>query len=913
MTRCLKIGLIFCSLQVWGQKFADVNYYLVDSLEYDNLSPEYQQLVNTSLSWYHQAETDIDRINAVNNIVKLCWDERVWPKYNYWVYEFTSEKLNEPQTDSVRTLMLQAYAGAVYYIGWNYYVASDYDKSLLYYTQCKDIYIEIGDSVGISNALDNIGNVYLAQGESAKALDYYKQALALRELLNYTLGMAASLTSIGSVYMEHGDYLNAYDQLKKSLSYYESANYVPGISSALNNLGFIEYYFGNHEGAMNYFQRSLTIKKQISDKPGEAISYTQIGLLYYHDGKYNEALHYFNKALIINHEIGSKRAVAGNLQNIGAVYLSQLKFKKAISYFNKSLTLAQQIGLVSEKRSALKSLFETHFIQGNFQEAEREIAEIIAMRLHDVNVNFVILPEQKKELYFNTMVDDFMDLYAFAEMRKNDHPAITALAYNNALVLKGLLLKSATAMRDAIHESGDAGLIEAYSNWIALKQQIANAYAKGSETENLEKSANELEQELIKKSTEFNDYHAADDIDWKDIQTRLQPNEAAIEFVHFNALNLNDSAVHYAAMIITPNSTYPEMVSLCSGQELEKTLGLVQTNNLMYVQNLYGTKQKPNQTLYQLIWKPLEEFLPETKTIFVSATGLIHKISLYALADEQNRLLCDKYNLVPLSSTAQLVTMDNYEFETSGTVTLFGGVKYSTQKTRHVLWNYLPGSLIETDSIHNGLNKIFTVNYFTDEKASEENFKKYASESKMIHIASHGFFYPDPDLVQKQTYHEEKEDNPDFRGGATGYGIWNFVSNRNPLMRSGIALAGANDMWNRSFFEEGEDGVLTAQEVATLNLRNTDLVVLSACETGLGDIRGSEGVYGLQRAFKMAGVRYLIMSLWQVPDAETAEFMMQFYANLMQLKDIRKAFHVTQKLMSQKYDPYYWAAFVLIE
>ncbi|MBK8926498.1 MAG: tetratricopeptide repeat protein [Crocinitomicaceae bacterium] len=469
MTRCLKIGILFLSLQVWGQKFADVNYYLVDSLEYDNILPEYQQLINNSLSYYHNAETDIDRINAVNNIVKLCWDENVWPKYNYWVYEFTSEKLKEPQTDSVRTLMLQALAGSMYYIGWNYYVAADYEKCLSFYTECKNIYTEIGDSIGISNALDNIGNVYLARGESAIALDFYRQALVLREQLNYSIGMAASLTSIGSVYMEHGDYLNAYDELKRSLLYYEEVNYIPGISSALNNLGFIEYYFGNKEGAMNFFQRSLAIKIQIGDKQGEAISYTQIGLIYYDEGNYKEALKYYKKGLILNHEIGSKRAVAGNLQNIGMVYLAQLKFKKAISYFNKSLVLSQQIGLVNEKRIALKSLFDTHVIQGNFEAAESEISEIIAMRMHDVNVNFVILPEQKKELYFNTMVDDFMDLYAFAELRKNEHPSITALAYNNALVLKGLLLKSATAMRDAIHGSGNANLIETYTKWIALE------------------------------------------------------------------------------------------------------------------------------------------------------------------------------------------------------------------------------------------------------------------------------------------------------------------------------------------------------------------------------------------------------------------------------------------------------------
>lgn len=132
------------------------------------------------------------------------------------------------------------------------------------------------------------------------------------------------------------------------------------------------------------------------------------------------------------------------------------------------------------------------------------------------------------------------------------------------------------------------------------------------------------------------------------------------------------------------------------------------------------------------------------------------------------------------------------------------------------------------------------------------------------------------------------------------------------MVRSGLVLSKANNgleeqiSWN-------EDGLLTAQEIINLNLNDVELVVLSACETGLGDIKGSEGVYGLQRAFKMAGVDQIIFSLWQVPDEETSEFMITFYTHLVQYKNIKTAFYETRKIMSAKYDPYYWAAFVLIE
>jgi CHAT domain-containing protein len=136
------------------------------------------------------------------------------------------------------------------------------------------------------------------------------------------------------------------------------------------------------------------------------------------------------------------------------------------------------------------------------------------------------------------------------------------------------------------------------------------------------------------------------------------------------------------------------------------------------------------------------------------------------------------------------------------------------------------------------------------------------------------------------------------------------------LMRSGLVLAGANYAWkNGSNPYEKDDGILTAYEISNLNLMKTDLVVLSACETGLGDIEGSEGVYGLQRAFRMAGVEKIIMSLWQVPDKETVEFMETFYTNWLGGEEIREAFNNTQKEMSKKYkeEPEKWAAFVLLE
>jgi CHAT domain-containing protein len=172
-----------------------------------------------------------------------------------------------------------------------------------------------------------------------------------------------------------------------------------------------------------------------------------------------------------------------------------------------------------------------------------------------------------------------------------------------------------------------------------------------------------------------------------------------------------------------------------------------------------------------------------------------------------------------------------------------------------------------------------------------------------LHIATHGFFFDDP----------QHDALPVERPGSGGQA---FKQSGNPLFRAGLLFAGANDSWNGKHVEgQNEDGILTAYEVSNMYLPNTSLVVLSACETALGDIRGSEGVYGLQRSFKMAGVNYLLMSLWKVPDVETSEFMQLFYKNVFQGKPIDHSFSIAQSVMKTKYrrEPFKWAAWILVK
>ena len=283
--------------------------------------------------------------------------------------------------------------------------------------------------------------------------------------------------------------------------------------------------------------------------------------------------------------------------------------------------------------------------------------------------------------------------------------------------------------------------------------------------------------------------------------------------------------------------------------------------------------------------------------------------------------MSDKYTLNSLSST-QLITEKNSTnlLAKDLNISIFGGATFTTDNSQNEIWKYLAGTKAEANSI----NKIFSdnklaTNEFEGLLASEENLKSLDGKNspKILHIATHGFFYPDPKEITAQATKKTESGDIDFRGGtsvdiSTANKLSSIITNTNPLMRSGLALTGANNNITAAETEQ-EDGILTAYEVSNMNLQNTQLVVMSACETGLGDIKGSEGVYGLQRAFKMAGAKFLIMSLWQVPDKETSEFMTSFYTRLLKLKDIRKSFNETQTEMRKKYEPYYWGAFVLVE
>jgi len=218
----------------------------------------------------------------------------------------------------------------------------------------------------------------------------------------------------------------------------------------------------------------------------------------------------------------------------------------------------------------------------------------------------------------------------------------------------------------------------------------------------------------------------------------------------------------------------------------------------------------------------MEGSLKGADKVYLSPSGLLHKISFSSIAKKQNVYLCDAYDIEVKSSTGK-ITEQNHQMTLShqmNTATLFGGINYNTDCMKQEVWKYLEGTKTETQEINKILKKgKVNVNYFTNTSASEKEFKLMASNSNILHIATHGFFYPDLKDVKKETEQNVEIGDVVFRGGSRGFGVNSFVENPNPLMRSGLVFAGVNDVWSKNTKNDSiDDGVLTAQEVATIDM-----------------------------------------------------------------------------------------------
>ncbi|MGZ4098357.1 MAG: CHAT domain-containing protein, partial [Bacteroidia bacterium] len=394
------------------------------------------------------------------------------------------------------------------------------------------------------------------------------------------------------------------------------------------------------------------------------------------------------------------------------------------------------------------------------------------------------------------------------------------------------------------------------------------------------------------------------------IKNALKEKEAAIEFFKVTEW-VNDSVgkVKYGALVIKNNSLVPELVLYMDGNMMD---GRAFTN---YSESI--DDQKQDTLSYNVYFKNLEKQLQGISKVYISADGVFQKVNLLGLLNPiTKKYIVDEIEIFQTSNLGSIVKSKPTSGNNDLSAVLFGYPDYDYDFKKHKpavnpqsnqlvakrfgLTNLakLPGTKTEVEEINKELkNGKWKPVVYMNEFASEENLRKIKSP-KVLHIATHGFYLKDIETEDKSFL-----------------GFESSTFKNSSLLRSGIILAGAGPSTTDSTNTNSEnDGIVTAYEASLLNLSNTDLVVLSACQTGLGDEMGSQGVAGLQRSLTIAGAKHIIMSLWPVDDEATKILMTEFYKNYTSTQDVEKSFTIARGVVKQKFShPYYWAAFVLLK
>ena len=807
------------------------------------------------------------------------------------------------------------------------------------------------DTAAYALSLSHLGDIQRELGKFELAEARFLEALDLQKKIRDGKGIefAVSKINLANLYFK----ISNFDKAEKL--YTEAAQVLENEKNAktfyrlcVENLAALYLETGQFEKSENLFQRVLRESEKETGKStaGYAKILSNLGVLYRRKGDFSKAEQCYHQAKNTYLKVFGKdnSDYARTINNLGDLYFLKGDLQKAEPLFLEALQTRRQIFGTDNQEylSGLQSLSDYYAEISDNELASKYFTEASEMQQKLLTKGGYHLSEHELNHYRQKFKETSAKMLSFLfKTEKPEHP-IAETAYNEILFYKGFLLNTLSQVKNAALST--TGSARKYNLLKSYRRRLAKEYAKPAaerkEVEALEAKANDAEKAIARSVAGFSEVFSR--VKTEEVRKHLLSGEAAIEFIRFPFYkkNVTDSVL-YAALVLQPDRS-PRFIPLFEEKQLNAFLQSKQKSPADFVNDLYRSADKglpafikPKPMLYDLIWKPLEKELEEVHTIYFSPDGKLHRINLSAVpTPSASEVLGETYRLIQLIGTRRLAAPFGKK-TASGNPSLFGGIRYEPDSTatfdpgytfaaqsfrtrgnsffkktdltlRGGTWNYLPQTKEEVAVIAELLKSSdLEPKIYTAHQASEETFKSIdftEASPHILHLATHGYFFPDPSDVSKNL---RQESAPVFQ-----------ISDH-PMIRSGLILAGGNHAWEtgKPFKNGPEDGILTAYEISQMDLSNTELAVLSACETGLGDIEGNEGVYGLQRAFKIAGVNYLIMSLWQVPDKDTKEFMTSFYRYwLTEQLPIQDAFRKTQQAMKSRYfHPYRWAGFVLVE
>lgn len=829
----------------------------------------------------------------------------------------------------------------------------DYSKAEMIQKQALEIRASrLGkDHPDYAMSLQNLGATYASLGRAGAAEAMYFQALELqrRKLGENHASVARTQGNLGTLYARLGIYdkaernmLASLDGMRRSLGA-SHAEY----ARTLGNLSLLYADMGDNEKAVSYLTEAIRVSEltQGADHAATIGRYISLAnLLRDSDLRRADSL---SQALQI-------QMIRLGLEETKE-YPRLLKCKADIQARRGEYAAAatQYAALYSDARARFGDDYpnnveyatkaaRSYLVLGNTEAALPYLIATYESDSRRLEQSRLFMSERELLVYTGKLADCFNMLTKARYIADTNGAQLDTVLLDNLLLIKGIALQSGIKIKQAL--ASDTLLQRLADASRMLQAQLNAAYQNADVSRDkiavLEWQADSIQKIQVRAATAAHPgIFAAAAIN---PGGALRAGEAAVEFAHFQWPRNNGSAsdsVLYYALVLLPGHAAPHFVPLFEEKQLARLLEKT-GDDARQASNLYAAGRSGElldaapaygTALYNLIWRPLDSLLQvqKIKTVYFSPSGLLHRVAFAALPVDGKKVLSDQHALHQLGSTRSLALKTPEPVAEHYTAAVFGGIVYDRDASSpsdssldgladNRLWgflerprsgvkeqfNFLPGALQEARR----LERLFArrrmqVQSHTGLEATEEVFKALGGDTvkspDILHIATHGFFFPDPE-----------------KRGDEGFGAENaFRWNENPLLRSGLALAGANTAWSGQTAPGNiEDGIATAYEISHLNLSNTKLAVLSACQTGLGDIKGSEGVFGLQRAFKMAGVDYLLVSLWQVPDQETADFMEAFYSAWLGGKTIHEAFAQAQKKMRKKYkEVYQWGAWVLVE
>ena len=633
----------------------------------------------------------------------------------------------------------------------------------------------------------------------------------------------------------------------------------------------------------------LCLKKYGISSMEYAKTLQSLSYIHIYQKDYPKAREHIQSAVQIlqsNPEWQNSREYAIALVNLAFICSEEKDLDGALKYQEQAYKQYQQLHYSEESSDvmlSLNNLGNLYLDMGQNEKAYPYVTKSRDLFRSKYSKSLDFLTERQRQSYWNTIKRKFeTDYPKFSYRYYPQKHEIAAFAYDNELFLKGLLLHSSEAVSRSIYGSGDNQLIAEYEQLKQIKTALSIAEGNAEQTQLLSHQADSLEKEVTMHSAAFRKNEELWKIDWQQVQQHLQKSEVAIEF---SRIEFEDS-VMYAALLLRKESQYPQLISLFEEKQIDK-----QANN---------------------IWKKLSPYMQNVNTIYFAASGGLHQMPIEYAPYDANTTWSDHYDIVRLSSTRELA-MPNEESQITS-ATLFGGIFYDVDiaelsaqsenyhskdlafsrsmdindSTLRAGVRYLPGTKREVEEINNILPTHIHTTLYTASEANEESFKALNGQRQnIIHIATHGFYWSDA-AAHKQRYFTQRALTTDQMED---------IPVINPLNRSGLLFAGANIALrghSNELPQNVQDGILTAKEISLLDLQNAQLVVLSACETGKGEVTG-EGVFGLQRAFKMAGAKTIMMTLWQVNDDATRMFMTAFFRYYSQGLSKRDAFRKAQQ------------------